>query len=125
MGPRSLARTAGALLVVAAVAGSGAPSAAALRSDPSLIRDCARDGRLDARYGADQLRHALTQLPGDVDEYTNCRDVITAALLASPGERSGARGPRGGSGPSNASAGGADGRRSAVVAPSDSVVADS
>ncbi|MBX5441734.1 MAG: hypothetical protein IRZ32_09430 [Solirubrobacteraceae bacterium] len=51
-------------------------------SAADVIRDCTLDGRLDRAYTQKELRSALANLPSDVDEYTNCRDVIRAAQLA-------------------------------------------
>jgi len=51
-------------------------------SAADVIRDCTLDSRLDRTYTQKELRGALANLPSDVDEYTNCRDVIRAAQLA-------------------------------------------
>lgn len=51
-------------------------------SAADVIRDCTLDSRLDGTYTQKELRSALANLPSDVDEYTNCRDVIRAAQLA-------------------------------------------
>lgn len=45
-----------------------------------MIRDCARDGRLDQKYSNSELRRARNNLPADLDEYSDCRDVIAAAI---------------------------------------------
>lgn len=52
------------------------------RAAARVITDCTADGDLDRRYGKGTLRKALLILPSDVDEYTNCRSVITSALNA-------------------------------------------
>src|ERR1051325_7740025 len=44
-----------------------------------VIRDCAQDGKLYHHYSMSDLKSALKKLPTDVDEYTNCRDVINQA----------------------------------------------
>ncbi|MEZ5120415.1 MAG: hypothetical protein R2736_02365 [Solirubrobacterales bacterium] len=56
-------------------------AAAAHASQIKLIRDC-QDGSLSGHYSQKELRTALANLPSDVDEYTNCRDVIRAAQLS-------------------------------------------
>src|SRR3954468_16383394 len=50
-----------------------------------VIRDCTDDGVLQGRYTQKQLRDALASIPTDVDEYTNCRDVIRRAAFAGGG----------------------------------------
>ncbi|MGH2782942.1 MAG: hypothetical protein ACRDLA_16330 [Thermoleophilaceae bacterium] len=44
------------------------------------IGDCARDGDLDKDYSNGELRRALDRIPGDLDEYSNCREVISGAV---------------------------------------------
>jgi len=53
--------------------------ALAQASPQQVIRDCAQDGKLDHHYSMSDLKSALKKLPTDVDEYTNCRDVINQA----------------------------------------------
>jgi len=65
------------------------PSAAS--ADPFQILEDCQDGRIDKKYSNQDLRAALRDLPPDLDEYTNCREVIRSALQ---GVRGG-----GGSGP--------------------------
>ena len=45
-----------------------------------MIADCARDGQLDRSYSNSELRRARDNLPADLDEYSDCRDVIAAAI---------------------------------------------
>lgn len=54
--------------------------APAFASPDDVIRDCARDGRLDKEYSNAELRRAKDNLPADLDEYSDCRDVIAAAI---------------------------------------------
>jgi hypothetical protein len=54
-------------------------------SPQGVIRDCAQDGKLDHQYSLSDLKKAEQQLPSDVDEYTNCRDVINQAEVAGSG----------------------------------------
>ena len=64
--------------------------AAASASPAQIFEDC-QDGRLDRGYSGKDLRAALSDIPKDLDEYTNCREIIRSA-------QQGVRGP-GGSGP--------------------------
>ena len=66
-----------------------AAPAAAVASPSQIFEDC-QDGRLDKRYSDKDYRGALADIPPDLDEYTNCRELIRGA-------QQGARG--GGSGP--------------------------
>ncbi len=67
------------LIFIAVAAAFGMASASALASPQAVIRDCAKDGKLNQHYSLSDLKNALKKLPTDVDEYTNCRDVITQA----------------------------------------------
>jgi len=51
----------------------------AFASADQVIRDCARDGRLDRDYSNAELRRARNNLPADL-EYSDCRDVIANAI---------------------------------------------
>jgi hypothetical protein len=79
--------------------------AAAQASGFDVIRDCARDGRLDGNYSNGELKDARDNLPSDLDEYSDCREVINGAIT-SGSDRGGGRddggsasGGSGGSGP--------------------------
>ena len=61
------------------------PASAALASGGAVIRDCTDDGRLNKRYTQRELRDALSSIPSDVDEYTNCRDIIRRAAFGGAG----------------------------------------
>ena len=88
------------LATVAAVVGPavaiGLATGAAVLVNPStaqanpqgVINDCAKDGKLDHQYSLGDLKKAEQQLPSDVDEYTNCRDVINQAEVAASGGHS-------------------------------------
>jgi hypothetical protein len=69
----------------------------ALASPEQVYIDC-QDGRLERSYSEADLREALRGLPTDLDEYSNCREVIRSA-------QRGTRGP-GGAGPSTGATGG-------------------
>jgi hypothetical protein len=70
----------------------------ALASPQAVIRDCAQDGKLDRHYSISDLKNAEKKLPTDVDEYTNCRDVINQAQVAGSGDNAQAAGHGGGAG---------------------------
>ncbi len=56
-----------------------APAAmAGTRAD--IVSDCFDDGKLDGNYTASQIRDARNNLPADVDQYSDCRDVLSRAL---------------------------------------------
>jgi hypothetical protein len=61
-----------------------------------ILREC-QEGRITGDYTAAQLRDARKNIPTDIDEYSDCRDVLARAALAgrSPG---GSGGGGGGSG---------------------------
>jgi hypothetical protein len=64
------------LLALAVLAVLALPSVAT--ANP--VMDCARDGDLDKNYSNAELRKALDRIPGDLDEYSNCREVIAGAF---------------------------------------------
>jgi hypothetical protein len=67
-------------------------------SGGDVIDDCTTHGTLTKRYSQRDYRQALSQLPADVDEYGNCRDVIRNAQVAGAGDDGGGSGT-GGAGP--------------------------
>jgi hypothetical protein len=75
-------------LVLIAVLLLGLP-AAAHASGADVIRDCADDGKLDKQYSPKELQDAERNLPSDIDEYTDCRAVIRAALHGGSGNPGG------------------------------------
>lgn len=80
-----------ALLLTAVACALAAPAPALADSD-DVIRDCYEDGKLDGSYTQDELKEAEDDLPSDVDEYSDCRQVIASARAR------GGRGKRGGTG---------------------------
>ena len=60
----------GCLLVVPATAGA---------SGRSVVRDCTDNGRIDSHHSQGDYKSALGGLPSDVDEYTDCRQIIEQA----------------------------------------------
>ena len=63
-----------------------------------VIRDCVDDGQLSRKYSNSDLRKARDNLPSDLDEYSDCREVISAAIKRGPGPNAGGSpgGPGGG-----------------------------
>jgi hypothetical protein len=81
--------------------------AMAQASPEQVIRDCAKDGKLDQHYSLSDLKKAEKKLPTDVDEYTNCRDVINQAeVQGSGGNQGNSHGGGSGGGGSGGSGGG-------------------
>lgn len=68
-------------LAVAATLAFGVCSTAAAAA-PNPVADCNANTRLTRQYTAAELQHALSTMPADVKEYTDCYDVIQRALLA-------------------------------------------
>ena len=96
-----------AVLLIAALAALALPALAQAVSPGDVIRDCTLDGRLDRSYTQKELRQALAAIPSDVDEYTNCREVIRAAQLAlATGASSSSGGGTNATAPSGSTAGG-------------------
>lgn len=56
-----------------------AAPALAYASPDAVIRDCADDGDLDGHYSNSDLDQAEKNLPSDLDEYSDCREVIAGA----------------------------------------------
>jgi hypothetical protein len=65
------------LVLTALIAVLAVPAPAAASVD-EIYEDC-QDGRLDKRHPKPELRQALKDMPADLDEYTNCRELIRAA----------------------------------------------
>jgi len=96
--------TAIALLAALALPGVAHASGAA------VIKDCTLNGQLTKRYSQKDYANALANMPADVDEYSDCRDVIRRAQLggATGGGSGGGGGMFGGPG-GLGTGGGADG----------------
>jgi hypothetical protein len=67
--------------------------APAFASADQVIKDCARDGKLDRKYSNSELRRARNNLPADLDEYSDCRDVIASAIKGGSDKGLGAGSP--------------------------------
>jgi hypothetical protein len=64
------------LILLSALALLLAPAAA--RAD--ALTDCTRDNDLDHSYSNSELQKAVDNLPTDSDEYSNCREILAAAI---------------------------------------------
>jgi hypothetical protein len=91
------------LLVMVLTLLVAAPAAlAGTRAD--IVADCYDDGDLDGNYTASQIRDARNNLPADIDQYSDCRDVLARALGGSGSDRVG--GDSGGAGGGGGGGGG-------------------
>jgi hypothetical protein len=88
-----MTRVAKTLIVLAALFALAVPAAQAGYRD--VIKDCAQDGSLDRKYSNSELIQARKKLPSDLDEYSDCREVIGAAI-GGAGRHSGGGGGGGG-----------------------------
>ena len=71
-----------------------------------IIADCNADGDLDGNYTPSEIRDARNNIPTDIDQYSDCRDVLSRAL---GGSGSGAVGGGGGGGDALGGGGGSAG----------------
>jgi hypothetical protein len=83
-------------LLITAVLGCLLLPAGAWASGNAVIKDCTDDGVIQGHYSQKDYKDALNNLPTDVDEYTNCRDVIKRAQLGATGGGGGGGGTPGG-----------------------------
>ena len=67
------------LLLLAALVALAAP-AAATASPGQVLADCNDDGALSRQYSNSDLRKALDNLPTDLAEYSDCKEIIGAAI---------------------------------------------
>jgi hypothetical protein len=62
-------------------------------SADQVLRDCIWDGDLDHTYSNAELRKAKNHIASDTDEYSDCSDVIAAAIKGGSNRGSGAGSP--------------------------------
>jgi hypothetical protein len=67
------------LLLLAAFTALAAPGAASA-SPRQVLDDCNDDGTLSRQYSNSDLRKALDDMPTDLAEYTDCEEIIGAAI---------------------------------------------
>jgi hypothetical protein len=90
--PEHLNRLVRQLMLLGALVVLALP-APAFASPDQVISDCVRDGTLDRHYSNSELRRAKNNLPTDIDEYSDCRDVIAAAIKGGSDKGLGAGSP--------------------------------
>ena len=61
-----------------------APTPPAQTTRNKILREC-QNGRLSGDYTPREIRDARNNIPDDVDQYTDCRDVLTARAARAPG----------------------------------------
>ena len=84
------------------------PAIAHAGTREDIVADCYDDGRLDGNYSPSEIRDARNNLPADIDQYSDCRDVLARALGGS-GAKSLGGGGGGGGGALGGTAGGTGG----------------
>jgi hypothetical protein len=95
-----------------------APAALADSTRTKILREC-QDGRLTGNYTSKQIRDALNNIPDDIDQYSDCRDVLRGALLNHAGNSGGGGGGgTGGAGGGVGGTGGSGGNGGAPLTPS-------
>lgn len=99
------------LLLLAALALLAFPAPAGA-TPFQVIKDCNEDGQLDRKYSNEELTKALDNLPSDIDEYSDCREVISAAITGGSD-----RGENRGAGSGGDGSGGAGGGTAAPITP--------
>ena len=100
----SVARAMPRLLLVMVLTLLVAAPAAMAGTRADIIGDCYDDGKLDGNYTPSEIRDARNNLPADIDQYSDCRDVLARALGGSGDKQVG-----GGGGGGNALGGGGGG----------------
>lgn len=93
------------LLGLVALPATPAFSATSDAKIQAILRDCEEDGSLEGSYRPSELRDAARNIGTDLDQYSDCRDVISAAVLGAV-SGGGASGGSGGSSGGGGSAGG-------------------
>jgi hypothetical protein len=108
---RMLLRLALASCVAAVLLTTAAPALAGTRE--KILQEC-QDGRLSGDYTAKEIRDARNNIPTDIDQYSDCRDVLARALASRAGGGGGSGGGAGGGG----AAGGGGGGSGPLLTPS-------
>ena len=80
-------RIAHILVLLLAVLAAAAPAAHASRASDRAIADCYEDGKLDGRYSDAVLAEAIRDLPTDIDQYSDCREILRAARNGGQGNQ--------------------------------------
>lgn len=83
-----------------------------------IYREC-QDGALRGNYTTREIRDARNNIPDDIDQYSNCRDVLSNALANRAGGGGGGDGAGGGAGGGGAGgSGGGGGGAGPLLTPS-------
>jgi hypothetical protein len=94
-------------ILLALLAALAVAPAAHAAGPEDILRDCVEDGVLQGNYSVSELRAAQRGMPADVDEYSDCRDVLSRAIADKTGKGGGgAGGGNGGGSPANPGTGG-------------------
>lgn len=67
-------------IALVAVFAALALPATAMASPAAVVQDCADDGALSGNHSNADKRAALGQIPADLDEYSDCRAVISGSI---------------------------------------------
>jgi hypothetical protein len=102
---RSMPRT---ILLACLLAVLAAAPAQAQDTRSQILREC-QDGVLTGDYTTKEIRDARNNIPDDIDQYSDCRDVLSRALQSSAGGGNGGGGGAGGAGGGGAGGGGGSG----------------
>ena len=94
-----------------------APAAQAQSTRSKILREC-QEGRLTGDYSIREIRDARNNIPDDVDQYSDCRDVLSRALAARAGGSGASGGTGGGGGGAGAGGAGGGGAGGAPLTPS-------
>jgi hypothetical protein len=62
----------------------------ALGAGNAIVNDCQSNGQLTHTYSLSQLRHALAVMSATTKQYTNCADVVQAAITKAKNRTGGA-----------------------------------
>jgi hypothetical protein len=80
--------------------------AARAASSAEIWADCQKDSVLQGHYTTAELRKARSTLPTDIDEYSDCRDVLSRAISGGTSSSGSGNGGGGGGGGGGSSSGG-------------------
>ncbi len=79
---RRLFTVATVMCVLATTTGLAVASDAAAAGVTPPVADCNAHNKLTGHYSPAELQHALSTMPADISEYTDCAAVIQGQLLA-------------------------------------------
>jgi hypothetical protein len=85
------------------------PTAAHAQGNEAILRDCADDGMLQGEYSASAMRNARENMPAELDEYSDCRDVLSREISAKTAASNNNNNNGGSGGSTDGGSGGASG----------------